>query len=637
MVTKTLNTLRRLLEKGIYLFPVTPDSREAWPGFSWPKVSTLQIEYIESWLMRHPDSNWGVDAGKSDLLILDVDCKSGKPGLASFDELDILHGVPPTFVVRTPSGGMHYYFKGVSRNRIGFRPGLDIRSARGYVVAPGSSIAGVPYEIIHDLDIANAPEWLVEMAGAHSESDPDRNVPICEIDHDRARENAVEYASLAEPAVEGLGGDTRTFVVACQLRDYGVDQEACLEIMLEHWNPRCEPPWEENELQRKVDHAYRYAKDRPGNESPEARIAEAVAMFGDAPPSELPKAGESHPPRPGVSTLRSFGEIGMQSLPREWILEDWIPAGPSAFTLFTGDGGTGKSMVAIAMGLAISLGEPWEGIRTTQQPVIYISCEDDEDEIDRRVYAHRTYPGREAMGCFDRPFYVQSRTGKNSLLCVSKDGHVMKGPFYAELDIILGRIPGPKVLILDTLVDMFGGNENARPEVNTFVKSVVGSLTVKHNATGILLAHPPKNTGATYSGSTAWNGAVRNRIFLKNHDPKRKTKYRVLSNEKANYGASGGEMVMKYDHGIYVAVDQVEMEGLLQSAILDAVQAAQDSGAPLSLTPQSSLYVGRATITDQEGVPVASENVIRIITDLLSRGAIKNVTGKSRGNGLYIS
>ncbi len=628
MVAKCLEQLRLLIGKGFYVFPIVPDGKEAWPGMSWPAVSSLQLEYVEAWLAKHPDSNWGIDAGKSGLLIVDVDTKQGKQGAASFEELDLVHGMPPTFTVKTPSGGFHHYYQGSSRNRIGMMPGIDIRAAGGYVVAPGSTIAGVPYEIISDIKPKTAPGWLVSMVGVPKAADSNRDTLPCLVDEARAHENAVEYATLAEPAIEGLGGDTRTFVVACQLRDLGVSQEACLDILLQHWNPRCEPPWDERDLERKVIHAYRYAKDRPGNESPEAKNLEATQIF-DSPVSSVA--------RPAV-TLRKYDDIGLRSLPREWVVEDWIPLGPAAFTLFTGDGGTGKSIVSIDLGLAVAGGDTWHGIQTTQMPVLYISCEDDEDEIDRRVYAHRTFPGREGRMASDRPFYVESRTGKNSLLSMCRDGVTTKGPFYGELDALLSQIPGDrKLLILDTLVDMFGGNENSRPEVNMFVKTVIGSLALKHNATVILIAHPPKSTGATYSGSTAWNGAVRNRLYLRNHDPKRKTKYRVLSNEKANYGAAGGEIILKWDHGIYTAVDTSEMEGLLESAIYEEVQTAEDTGNVLSMAPQSAQFIGRRKIVDAEGNIVSSEDLMRLVNGMIARGVLKNVSGKSRGNGLFIS
>jgi hypothetical protein len=45
----------------------------------------------------------------------------------------------------------------------------------------------------------------------------------------------------AEPAIEGQGGDLHTYNVACRVRDFGVSQSRCLELMSILWDSRCLP------------------------------------------------------------------------------------------------------------------------------------------------------------------------------------------------------------------------------------------------------------------------------------------------------------------------------------------------------------------------------------------------------------
>ena len=73
----------------------------------------------------------------------------------------------PTRQVRTPSGGVHLYYKpppGVFlKNSVGrLGPGVDIRAIGGYVVGPGSVVDGRRYEVEVAGPIRDLPRPLVE-------------------------------------------------------------------------------------------------------------------------------------------------------------------------------------------------------------------------------------------------------------------------------------------------------------------------------------------------------------------------------------------------------------------------------------------------------------------------------------------
>src|SRR4051812_24916297 len=71
--------------------------------------------------------------------------------------------------------------------------------------------------------------------------------------------------------------------------------------------------------------------------------------------------------------------------PRPWHVANMIPA--RAVSLFQGDGGTGKSVLALQLLASTVLGRPWLGQPVTQGRALYISAEDDRDEIHRRLDA----------------------------------------------------------------------------------------------------------------------------------------------------------------------------------------------------------------------------------------------------------
>ncbi len=108
--------------------------------------------------------------------------------------------------------------------------------------------------------------------------------------------------------------------------------------------------------------------------------------------------------------------------------------------------------------------------------------------------------------------------------------------------------------------DVFAGNENIRYQVKTFVTHM-RKLTLRNKGGVILTAHPSKSAmidGSGYSGTTAWNGAVRNRLYLTtprkapDEDEAGPTDERVLRVMKSNYGPYGEKIKCKWTNGVFV-------------------------------------------------------------------------------------
>ena len=71
--------------------------------------------------------------------------------------------------------------------------------------------------------------------------------------------------------------------------------------------------------------------------------------------------------------------------PRRSIIEGLMPEG--ALTILFGDGGLGKSYLALYIATCVALGIPIAGRPVEQGPVLYLDAELDEDEFTRRAYA----------------------------------------------------------------------------------------------------------------------------------------------------------------------------------------------------------------------------------------------------------
>jgi RecA-family ATPase len=113
-------------------------------------------------------------------------------------------------------------------------------------------------------------------------------------------------------------------------------------------------------------------------------------------------------------------------------------------------------------------------------------------------------------------------------------------------------------VVLDTLADIFAGNENARAEARQFIGLLRG-LAIDHDLTVLLLAHPSLSgmaTGSGTSGSTAWSNSVRSRLYLETiKDEKGKeidANVRVLSVKKLNYGPADIQLRLRWSNGLFI-------------------------------------------------------------------------------------
>lgn len=137
-------------QRGWPILPLVPNTKRPLTPNGFKDATTCE-DKIKEWWSKWPFANIGIRTGaESEIIVLDVEVKNGAQGLESLAEFESEFGPPPpTLRVRTPSGGLHLYFKhpgGKIKNRTGFRPGLDLRGDGGYIVAPPSQIDGVSYQ-----------------------------------------------------------------------------------------------------------------------------------------------------------------------------------------------------------------------------------------------------------------------------------------------------------------------------------------------------------------------------------------------------------------------------------------------------------------------------------------------------------
>lgn len=127
------------------------------------KSATTDATVIRGWWDRWTDAGIGLPMGDG-WIAVDVDGDKGRESLASLVDA---HGSLPDTLVNLTARGAHLIFKIPAGrkigNRIDVRPGIDVRSDGGYIVAPPSvHPSGYVYRW-QPAPVAEIPLWLLEV------------------------------------------------------------------------------------------------------------------------------------------------------------------------------------------------------------------------------------------------------------------------------------------------------------------------------------------------------------------------------------------------------------------------------------------------------------------------------------------
>jgi hypothetical protein len=254
------------------------------------RLASNDPNQIAKWAKLYPGCNWAIALARSHVIVLDIDQKPGKHGRDTLERRELEHGqLPGTFEVSSASGGRHIYFAETDtvkhHMRLGaFGPDID---SPNYTLAPGSLLAsGHGYRIIVNAPVAPAPAWFAEYLGAPTISHNSDQTPAIEQDTPDLIASAIHFLKYdAPPAIEGRNGEWTLLVrVAAVLKDHGISEQMAVDLLAEHYNPRCEPSWDvyegstEDRLDVKVHNAWLCLKQtQPG-------ACTARAAFGDDDP-----------------------------------------------------------------------------------------------------------------------------------------------------------------------------------------------------------------------------------------------------------------------------------------------------------------------------------------------------------------
>ncbi|GAB4068009.1 AAA family ATPase [Ancylobacter sonchi] len=262
-----------------------------------------------------------------------------------------------------------------------------------------------------------------------------------------------------------------------------------------------------------------------------------------------------------LPTLDPAAWAGQPVPEREWFLPALIPA--RQVTLLTGDGGTGKSLLALQLGVASAFGVSTAGLSPAEGKVLYVAAEDDIDEIHRRTVDIVEALGGDLADLSGQMLIAPLADQDATLAAPGRDGTLLFTRLHAALERKVAEFQ-PDLLILDTAADLFAGDEIKRNQVRNFI-AALRKLALSGPAV-LLLAHPSVSgmqSGTGTSGSTGWSNSVRSRLYLTRPtgeaaDPN----VRELEVMKANYGAVGEKMRFRWEAGAFVADSPLEPAAL---------------------------------------------------------------------------
>jgi RecA-family ATPase len=305
--------------------------------------------------------------------------------------------------------------------------------------------------------------------------------------------------------------------------------------------------------------------------------------------------------------LRSAADVEHKPIKaREWDIAEWMPHGH--LTGLYGPGSSGKTTLAMQVGAEGSIGGHVLGLPVRKCKPLGVLCEDDEDEIDRRIRSIATGYGRKLSDY--REFKYLPRLGDDNLLVARVRSRLVTTPFYDDLAQLIAD-EKRDLVILDGVVEIFGGNMNDPVEVSWFMGRLL-AMAKPSRASLMLIGHPNKAGSSEFLGCGTWENKPRARWYFARpkledgeehdwNDPRR-----VLSKSKANLSVRDRLEVIWRD-GMFRAADpklmtmdekceQSASEAKAREAFLTAIDRLNAAGATTSLSKNAANYAPKRIV-----------------------------------------
>lgn len=547
---------------GCKLFPVLPGDKRPALSYGWQSRATDDPAQLAEWNGQMGSLNWGVACGPSGLFVIDID-KAGLPVWQDMQERspELREAVARAFTVRTPSGGLHHYFRGqgpTTARAIG--EGIDTRGGYvdertgkmksiGYVVAPGSvTKAGAGPKTVDGEykylggEILPIPSAVLAIMpdkkkgaaiGLEKPVTPDnpRNIQW-------VKDLLTDAVARGEVSIEGSGGDDTCFRMVARVLDKGVSPATAFELLDEIWNPHCVPPWEDWELEQKIQNALAYGEETgEGNKG----FLENAQAFADFVGKDF-GADEIETEKTYRRKLQLIHEYAASAKDPSWLIKDFIPAQGTG--LLYGMSGSFKSFIALDMALCLSYGHAGQwGAPPVRHDVIYFAGESPRGMAKVRKPAWQEWQGK--SGDESHRFFFFDYVPAYQETDVWNDIKAQ----IAELDI------RPRFIVIDTLTRLMTGmDENSTKEANMITR-FLEQLAEHYDCFVLAVHHTGKDEGRGARGSSAFYANLDSALYLKK---KGNGVALIVKNHKEADPKDGETYFQKSEYGQSIVLKQVE-------------------------------------------------------------------------------
>ncbi|MGW3783089.1 AAA family ATPase [Micromonospora chokoriensis] len=498
---------------GFYVFPVRYDTEgEEKKNFTalpdWRNTSTTSPDQIRKWF--GPGGEWegdalAIDCARSGLVVVDLDVSKGKRGPEEWAALD----ASPTWRVRTPTGGEHWYYREDPARPVGndqsgkLAPGVDVRGLGGLVIAPPTVDGRGAYRWVEGMpqrsELPTVPPVVVERMTKRTAEQParERHAPAAapsttynrtpwtphqadrEINHELDRLASVQPGSrngelnnaamrLGHFVPHYLPMDTAVALLTERARGIRLDESEILPTINSGLSAGMRTP-------------FTVAADTTGQGTPEPAVDAVEALLSRM----LDRDALDKIPAP-TPLIRDVLDLDSES---------WVIGAPGGF----------KSFVALDWACHVALGIDWRGKPVTQGRVVYVAAEGHKG-IPLRVKAWEAMNGKRIENVLFLPEPVQVKDGQTD----------RTGEYSAAWRVLVEacRRLEPVLIVLDTQARITVGLEENDAKAMGFFIDAVGALK---RATGacVLVVHHTGRNGEDARGSSALDGAQDTEIKVK--------------------------------------------------------------------------------------------------------------------------
>jgi hypothetical protein len=545
--------------KGFKIFPCAPREKLPATADGWKAASDDPVQIAE-WRRLNPNFNWAIACGPSGLFVVDVD-PEGLDWWHKLLERDapIREAVASAYQVRTPRGGLHIYFKGQGPSTASrIAAGIDTRGgiecdgkiiSGGYVLLPGSRTSAGAYTEIGG-SINPLPEFMRALVPERKKADtlglaknPDQDQPrnvAWVIDLLKG------YVQSGRVSIEGKGGDNTAFQVAASVMDKGISPGLCFDLLREHWNPHCSPPWEDWELETKVRNASVHGEDTSTGAKGFQSNVDAFAAF----------AGQEHSIETADKpTRRRLMVMGIDTYAKtapmpEWLVPGIIPA--RGIGMIYGASGSYKSFISLDLASCIAHGHAGQwGATTVAQDVIYFAGEGPDATAKMRRAAWLEWQGVE---------------GQDQLTIINQVPFYHDKELWDDFKIQMAELnKRPKLIVIDTLARLLTGMDENSAKDATMVTTFMEDMARFYECFVLSVHHTGKDESKGARGSSAFYANMDMALHAKKHSSGTATEIKVKKQKDADVR----------DDSLYLKVKEVS-----KSIVLERVDSLPETSKP---------------------------------------------------------